>query len=360
MDRPVRVLIVDDSPIVRRVLTAQLSAQEGIEVVGDAPDPYVARERIVALKPDVITLDIEMPRMDGLSFLRKLMKFHPVPAIILSSIAQRGTHTAIECLEAGAIAVFAKPNGPTSVGDVSRSLAEVIRGARDVRLKNAAAPTPTHTPPPRPATPPPAEPSGPRRPSRRVIAIGASTGGTEALRDILTALPADLPGIAIVQHMPAGFTQAFAARLNTLCTIEVREAKDGDPIRTGEALIAPGDTQMKLIRAESGWAVRVFDGPRVCRHKPSVEVLFTSAAETAGSKATGVILTGMGGDGARGLKAMRDAGAHTIAQDKETCVVFGMPRVAIEAGGAAEVLPLPKIPAAIVAHARPPSAAAAA
>ncbi len=342
MSPPVRVLIVDDSSIVRRVLTEQLSRQPDIEVIGTAPDPYVAREKILTLNPDVITLDIEMPRMDGLSFLKKLMKFHPVPAIVLSSIAGRGSHMAIECLEAGAVDVLVKPNGSTSVGAVAARLGDIIRGIRDVRIDrintSRAASAPSTVGPPSTSS----SPSN-TRPSRSIIAIGASTGGTEALRDVLTKLPSDLPGIVIVQHMPAGFTLAFARRLNGLCEIEVREAVDGDHICSGTALIAPGDTQMKVVRNDSGWAVRVFDGPRVCRHKPSVEVLFTSAAEAAGKHATGIIMTGMGNDGARGLRTMKDAGAYTIAQDERSCVVFGMPREAIEAGGATDIVPLDQI-----------------
>lgn len=358
MVSPVRVLIVDDSSIVRRVLSEQLSQQPGIEVIGTAPDPYVAREKIVALSPDVITLDIEMPRMDGLSFLKKLMKFHPVPAIILSSITGRGSHVAIECLEAGAVEVLGKPNGSTSVSAVASRLGDIIRGIPDVRIDRVRTSCPS--PPPRAVgSAPSSSVFCDARPSRNIIAIGASTGGTEALRDVLTALPSSLPGIVIVQHMPAGFTEAFSKRLNGLCELEVREAKDGDDVCTGTALIAPGDTQMKVVRADAGWAVRVFDGPRVCRHKPSVEVLFTSVAEAAGRHATGVIMTGMGNDGARGLRTLKDAGAYTIAQDKESCVVFGMPREAIEAGGATDVVPLDRIAGQLIQRAKGPVRSAA-
>ncbi|MDQ7014148.1 MAG: chemotaxis response regulator protein-glutamate methylesterase [Planctomycetota bacterium] len=351
MSPPVRVLIVDDSSIVRRVLTEQLSRQPDIEVVGTAPDPYIAREKILALSPDVITLDIEMPRMDGLSFLKKLMKYHPVPAIILSSIAGRGSDMAIECLEAGAVDVLSKPNGSTSVGAVAARLGDIIRGIRDVRVgcinaSRSDSAIKTVSPPSTSSSP------SNTRPSRSIIAIGASTGGTEALRDVLAKLPSDLPGIVIVQHMPAGFTGAFARRLNGLCQMEVREAVDGDHICSGTALIAPGDTQMKVVRNDAGWGVRVFDGPRVCRHKPSVEVLFTSVAEAAGKHATGIIMTGMGNDGARGLRTMKDAGAYTIAQDEKSCVVFGMPREAIEAGGATDIVPLDKIARRVIEKAK--------
>jgi two-component system chemotaxis response regulator CheB len=342
MPQPIRVLIVDDSALVREVLTEQLSRQPGIAVVGTAPDPFVARERIVALEPDVITLDIEMPRMDGLSFLKKLMKFHPVPTIIFSSIAGRGTHIAMECLEAGAVEVLAKPQGNAGIQQVAARLGEIIRGIKDVTLR---ADTPRAAGEPARQSPASAGPGGP---SNRLIAIGASTGGTDALRDVLVPLPTDLPGIVIVQHMPAGFTHAFANRLNGLCQIEVREACDGDPIRTGAALLAPGDLQMKVVRAAEGWKVRVFDGPRVCRHKPSVDVLFESTAECVGKKAMGVILTGMGGDGSRGMLSMKSTGAYTVAQDKDSCVVFGMPREAIEAGGVCEIAPLSRIPGHIL------------
>ncbi len=340
MSDPVRVLIVDDSALVRKVLTEQLSRQPGIEVVGQAPDPFVARERIVALEPDVITLDIEMPRMDGLSFLKKLMKFHPVPTIIFSSIAGRGTQTAMDCLEAGAVEVLAKPNGSAAIGQVAARLGDLIRGIKDVKIRRDAGTAPT----PHQAPPPPS--NGPKscgKPSSRVIAIGASTGGTEALRDVLTPLATDTPGIVIVQHMPAGFTNAFANRLNGLCHIQVREAQDGDQICTGLALIAPGELQMKVVKDGATWKVHVFDGPRVCRHKPSVEVLFESTAECVGKKAMGVILTGMGADGARGMLSMRNAGAHTVGQDQQSCIVYGMPREAFEAGAVCQQAPLREV-----------------
>lgn len=356
MSSPIRVLIVDDSSIVRRALEEQLSRQHGIEVVGSAPDPFVARERIVSLKPDVITLDIEMPRMDGLSFLKKLMKFHPVPTIILSSVAGQGTQKAIECLEAGAVEVLGKPNGSNTIGDVSARLGDIIRGIKHVNIQRD---TTKHTRPiqntKKQTQPTPAS----TRPSNKIIAIGASTGGTEALREVLTQLPADLPGIVIVQHMPAGFTNAFAKRLNGLCEIEIREAVDGDKICTGTALIAPGELQMKVVRDGAGWKVNVFDGPRVCRHKPSVEVLFESTAAVAGKKSMGVILTGMGADGSRGMLSMKNAGAYTVAQDEKSCVVFGMPREAIEAGGVTSISPLGQIASQIIDYAKGSARAAA-
>lgn len=338
MSAPVRVLIVDDSALVRKVLAEQLARQPGIEVVGQAPDPFVAREQIIELEPDVITLDIEMPRMDGLSFLKKLMKFHPIPAIVFSSIAGTGSQAAMDCLEAGAVEVLAKPSGAAGITQIAARLADIIRGIKEVRIpRQRVAQAPTAARPQGVGS----KPAG--RPSDRVIAIGASTGGTEALRDVLTGLPTDTPGIVIVQHMPAGFTNAFASRLNGLCQIEVREARDGDRVCTGLALLAPGELQMKVVRDGTHWKVQVFDGPRVCRHKPSVEVLFESTAECVGKKAMGVILTGMGGDGARGMLSMRNAGAYTVGQDKDSCVVYGMPREAFEAGAVCRQAPLHEI-----------------
>lgn len=344
MCAPIRVLIVDDSALIREVLTEHLSRQPGIEVVGAAPDPFVAREQIIALEPDVITLDIEMPRMDGLSFLKKLMKFHPVPTIIFSSLAGRGTQIAMDCLEAGAVEVLGKPQGAVSVGRVAARLGDIIRGIKDVTLRKHEGTRPAAAVSRHAAGAPPdgGQPSG------RVIAIGASAGGTDALRDVLVPLPTDLPGMVIVQHMPAGFTTAFANRLQAMCAIEVREACDGDEIRTGAALIAPGDLQMKVVRAGDGWKVHVFDGSRVCRHKPSVDVLFDSTAECVGKRAMGVILTGMGGDRSRGMLSMKNTGAFTVAQDKDSCVVFGMPREAIEAGGVCEIAPRSRIPGHIL------------
>ncbi len=359
MSDPARVLIVDDSSLVRRALSDGLSREPGITVVDTAPDPYVARDKILALKPDVITLDIEMPRMDGLSFLRRLMKHHPVPVIIVSSLTPRGCRTALDCMEAGAIDVLCKPGASYSVGDLVAELADVIRGARGARLRPSAAP-----PPPAssdltsPARPRAVQPALPIETTNRVIAIGSSTGGTEALKEILTRLPAQTPGIVMTQHMPEGFTASFAQRLNSLAQIEVREAQDGDSVAPGVALLAPGNRHMRLARDGARYIVRVFDGPRVSRHKPSVEVLFESVARHAASNAMGIILTGMGDDGATGLLSMRNAGAITIAQDEASCVVFGMPRVAIEKGAACEVLSLENIPQRIITFAARPAVAA--
>ncbi len=344
-----RIIIVDDSAIVRQVLRNELERQPGIEVVATAADPLLAREKILELHPDCVILDLEMPKMDGLTFLRKLMKFHPVPVIVCSGLTPKGCALAVECLEAGAFEVVSKPGGNFSVREVAARLAELVQAAASSRPRpRATAPTlssasllsSTSSPIAPPST---ARVADARTGSNRLIAIGTSTGGTEALRVVLSALPLDTPGIVMVQHMPEGFTKAFADRLNTLCAIEVKEAQDGDVIRTGRALLAPGSQHMRVVREGSQWVVRVFDGPRVMRHKPSVEVLFESAAQVAGARALGVIVTGMGGDGATGLLAMRKAGAVTIAQDEQSCVVFGMPREAIRCGGAQIVAPLDRI-----------------
>ncbi len=350
MDQQVSVLIVDDSSIVRQVLSRELSRQPRIKVLGTAPDPFVARDMIVHLKPDVVTLDIEMPRMDGLTFLRKLMKYHPMPVIVVSSLAARGRDMAIACLEAGAIDVVPKPNESYSVGDVAAHLAELILGATRVRLR-----------------PPPNSPVGAgtapvRAPgiagsvalaetTHKVVALGASTGGTEALRVVLQALPRQCPGIVVTQHMPEGFTAAFAQRLNGLCEIEVKEAADADWIVPGRALLAPGNRHLKLDRDGARYIARVVDGPRVSRHKPSVDVLFESVARAAGRNAFGAILTGMGADGATGMLSMRKAGAVTVAQDEASCVVFGMPKEAVKLGGVQVVAPLADISACILAFA---------
>ncbi len=309
MTANIKVLVMDDSSIVRRMLSEQLSRQRGITVVGTAPDPYVARDKIIKLSPDVMTLDIEMPRMDGLTFLRKVMKHHPIPTIIVSSLAAHGSDTALACLEAGAVSVICKPGESYTVGEMASELAEHIRGAAKANLK-VSRPTLTPTS----AIQVPA--SAMIATTHRVIAIGASTGGTEAIRHVLQSMPRTIPGIIIVQHMPEGFTRAFADRLNGLCDIEVREAVDGDSVRPGLALIAPGNDHMKLVRDGARYIVRVTSGPTVCRHRPSVEVLFESTARYAGTNAMGVIMTGMGKDGAQGLLSMRNSGAVTLAEQE--------------------------------------------
>ena len=335
----IRVLIVDDSAIVRKILAEALSAEPDLEVVGTAPDPYVARDKILALNPDVITLDIEMPRMDGLTFLRKLMHFHPMPVIIISSLGQASCQAAMEALRLGAVEVLAKPGGPYSVGELRIDLANRIRAAsvarvcRDSKLR-LQIPSPM------------AFPSG--FSPQAILAIGASTGGTEAIEAVITRLPQNTPGTVIAQHIPAGFSRAFADRLNQICAMEVKEAADGDQLAAGRALVAPGDFHMRLERSGGTYRVRVQTGPRVCYQRPSVDVLFQSVAQCAGKHAVGVLLTGMGADGAAGLLAMRQSGARTIAQDESTCVVFGMPKEAIKLGAAEQVAPLPRIPHAIL------------
>jgi len=342
----IKVLVVDDSAIVRKVLTEALSAEADIEVVGTAPDPFVARDKILSLHPDVLTLDIEMPRMDGLTFLKKLMHYHPMPVIVISSLGAASTRVALDALEFGAIDVLAKPGGPHSAGELRVSLASKIRAAKIARLKTPALPAVSPTAPP--ARVPLAQPF----PPSAVIAIGASTGGTEAIQKILVELPENCPGVVITQHIPAVFSRSFANRLNELCAIRVREAQDGDKLEPGLALVAPGNFHMLLHRSASGYRVEVKDGPMVCFQRPAVDVLFHSVARSAGPWATAAILTGMGSDGAQGMLAMKKAGARTIAQDEPTCVVFGMPREAIRIGAVDRVLPLDAIPSAVLSECR--------
>jgi two-component system, chemotaxis family, protein-glutamate methylesterase/glutaminase len=336
----IKVLIVDDSAIVRKVFSEELSKYPDIEVVGTAPDPYVARDKIVTLKPDVLTLDIEMPRMDGLTFLRKLMKYYPVPTVVVSSLTTKGGKLTLEALDIGAVEVIAKPGAAYSVGDMSAQLAEKIRGAARAKIskktesdEEMASQTPM---------------KALAQTSNKVIAIGASTGGTEALKAVLVQMPSNSPGMVIVQHMPAHFTTAFAERLNGLCQITVREAKDNDSVSHGTALIAPGNYHMLLRRSGARYYVEVKTGPMVHHQRPAVDVLFKSTAQYAGANAIGVILTGMGADGAAGLLDMKKMGAGTIAQDEKTCVVFGMPKEAIKLGAADKVLPLDKIASEII------------
>ena len=331
----IKVLIVDDSAVVRKILSEELSKFPDIEVVGTAPDPFVARDKILKLQPDVITLDIEMPRMDGLTFLKKLMKHYPLPVIIVSSLTLKGSKLALEAMEIGAVDVIAKPGGSYSVGDMSDMLAEKIRVAATANISrryedqiDAGKPEPIRAL---------------AETTHKVIAIGASTGGTEALKDVLTRMPPNSPGIIVVQHMPAHFTTAFAERLNSLCQVSVKEAADNDSVTPGTALVAPGNFHMLLRRSGARYYVEVKDGPRVHHQRPSVDILFKSTAKYAGPNSIGVILTGMGADGAEGLLEMKQAGAKTIAQDEKTCVVFGMPKEAIKLGAADKVVPLGQV-----------------
>ena len=380
--RKIRVLIVDDSAVIRKVVTKALANDPEIEVVGTALDPYIARDKITQLKPDVLTLDIEMPRMDGLTFLKIIMEERPLPVIIMSSLTKNGSHHAMEALRLGAVDVLGKPGGSYSFGDLGPQLIEKIKAAAIARLRR---PQPTHNPfkppalapapPPAPARFPASAPELPgtaaaaaplpqarpqpaRAPAvynrpplralptpalhhpRRVILLSASTGGTEALREVLTKLPGDLPGIAIVQHIPAHFSRAFADRLNASCAFEVREAVDGDRLVPGLALIAPGNFHMMLVWSGDGYRVRVTDGPTVWHQRPAVDLLFKSAADIANIHAIAGVLTGMGKDGAEGLLRLREKGATTFAQDEATSVVYGMPKVAWENGGAQRQLPL--------------------
>ncbi len=331
----IRVLVVDDSALVRDILVRELGRDREIEVIGSAPDPYIARDKIVELKPDVITLDIEMPRMDGLTFLRKLMRHYPLPVIVVSSLTPQGGEVALEAIESGAVEVMCKPGAAYTVGDMSVALIDKIKAASRVQVSKR-----THT-----------MRQSAQRPrlamtqtTNKVLAIGASTGGTEALASVLSALPANGPGTCVVQHMPEHFTRSFANRLNELCAMEVKEAENGDTVSPGRVLIAPGNYHMILKRSGAVYFVEVKSGPLVTRHRPSVDVLFKSVAKYAGRNAVGVLMTGMGADGADGLLEMKRQGAATIAQDEASCVVFGMPKEAIERGAADHVVSLGKIP----------------
>lgn len=339
----IKVLIVDDSIFMRKVLTEGLSRNPEINVVGSAADPYEAREKILDLNPDVVTLDIEMPRMDGLSFLLKLMKYHPMPVVILSSMTPANSVIAIKALEIGAAEVLCKPSGNTSPSQLQLVLINSIRAAYNSKIfKNdfySAQNTVTYK-----GSNAEANPVNPGR----VIAIGASTGGTKAIQQLLIQIPSNVPAIVIAQHMPEGFTGPFARRLDEQCRLKVVEASDGEALSPGTAYIAPGNRHLTIEGPKGAPRIRLKDGPRVFHQRPSVDVLFQSVARTAGADAVGVLLTGMGEDGARGLLEMRKASAHTIAQDETTCAVFGMPRVAIGLGAAVEVLPIHKIPESIL------------
>jgi two-component system, chemotaxis family, protein-glutamate methylesterase/glutaminase len=338
----IRVLIVDDSALVRKIMSEELSREIDIEVVGTAPDPFVARDRIIQLKPDVVTLDVEMPRMDGLTFLKKLMHYYPLPVIIVSSLTPKAGSLAMEALENGAVEVLCKPGNAYPLSDMSFDLKEKIRAAAHSNLTRLVSRE-------RYCRNPASIVSEARDESRKkVVAIGSSTGGTEALKEVLLTMPLNAPGILIVQHMPPHFTKTFAERLNQLCQIEVREAKDGDSVSRGQALIAPGNFHMLLRRSAARYYVAIKYGPRVQHQRPAVDVLFNSVAQYAGPNAVGVLLTGMGTDGAKGLLQMKEAGAKTIAQDESSCVVFGMPKEAIRLGAADKVVPLEVISREII------------
>ena len=346
--RPIRVLIVDDSAVVRKLVSDALKTDPEIEVVGTAIDPYMARDKIQQLNPDVITLDLEMPRMDGLTFLKILMAQRPMPVIIMSSLTQRGSEYAFEALRLGAMDVLAKPGGPYSFGDLGPQLIARIKAAGSARIRSARAEVAA---PPRPATNLRSRTAA----NRSVILLGASTGGTEALREVLTDLPDGLPGIAIVQHIPPVFSRHFADRLNQLCAFEVREAVDGDRLQPGLALVAPGNFHMLLTRQSDHYAVRIVGGPPVWHQRPAVDLLFKSAADCgAGPQTLAGVFTGMGKDGADGLLRLRQKGATTFAQDEASCVVYGMPRAAWENGGAQQQVPLDRTADFILRHLEKP------
>ena len=339
----IRVLIVDDSAVVRKIFTEELSRDSELEVVGTAPDPFVARDKVVNLNPDVMILDIEMPRMDGITFLKKIMRHYPMPVIIVSSLTPKGGELSLEAMDAGAMDVLCKPGVAYTVGDVSVKLIDKIKAVSKVNVQKSRIFSPKkavegHL-------------LAMTKTTNRVVAIGASTGGTQALQDVLLRLPANGPGIMIVQHMPEHFTRAFAERLNGQCTIEVKEAEDGDSVVPGKALIAPGNKHMLLRRSGAMYHAQIKNGPLVCRHRPSVEVLFNSVARYGGKNSLGIIMTGMGSDGAGGLLKMKESGAVTIAQDEKSCVVFGMPKEAIKKGAVDHTVPLNQISEAILNYA---------
>ena len=343
----IKVLICDDSALIRSVMSEIIRAQPDMEVVGVAPDPLVARELIKQTNPDVLTLDVEMPKMDGLDFLEKLMRLRPMPVVMVSSLTERGSEITLRALELGAVDFVTKPKLSIQSGmrEYAELIADKIRGAAKARVK------------PRQLAPAGAQGDGslplvknPLTSSEKLIIIGASTGGTEAIKDFLVQMPSDCPGILITQHMPEGFTRSFAKRLDGLCKIAVREAEEGERILPGHAFIAPGHSHLLLARSGANYVTKLDQGPPVNRHRPSVDVLFDSAAQCAGKNAVGVILTGMGKDGAQGMLEMKKAGAYNFAQDEASCVVFGMPREAIAVGAAHEVGSLHDLPAMVLGY----------
>lgn len=336
----IRVLIVDDSATARAVVREVLESDKEIEVVGVAQDAYVARDKIVELRPDVVCLDVEMPRMDGITFLKKLMAHMPTPVVMISSLTQKGAATTLEALEAGAVDFVPKPHSNIydGIDDIREEIISKVKAAakaKVIRKKSAAVVQKVSY-------------AALAETTDKVIAIGASTGGTEAIKDVLIKLPANIPGIIIVQHMPPNFTKSFADRLNEICAVEVKEAKNGDFLGVGKVLIAPGDYHMVLRRSGARYFVEIGSGEKVSGHRPSVDVMFNSVAKTAGANSIGVILTGMGADGAKGMLAMRKTGARTIGQNEDSCVVYGMPKVAYELGGVERQYDLDRIAEAIV------------
>ena len=354
MSQKIKVLIVDDSSVVRKMISDALANDPDIVVVGTAPDPYVARDKIRELNPDVLTLDIEMPRMDGLTFLKILQQHRPIPVIIISSITQAGSAAAMTALQSGAVEVLAKPTSAFSIGHLAEQLPRHIKAAAASRLRRRPAPAVTGVAGAAPPSPKlgsasliPCAAAGGFHP-RQLIALGSSTGGVEALTELLTALPAGLPGIAITQHIPPHFSRVFAEYINSQSAVEVREAAEGDLLVPGLALVAPGDFHMTLSWAGAGFKVSLNQKPPVHHCRPAVDVMFRSISEISGARVVAAILTGMGSDGALGLKALQAAGAKTFAQDEESCVVYGMPRAAVELGVVDQILPLSKIPAALI------------
>jgi two-component system, chemotaxis family, protein-glutamate methylesterase/glutaminase len=355
--KKIKVLIVDDSAVVRQTLTAILNSDPRIEVIGTASDPIFAAKKISQEIPDVITLDVEMPRMDGLTFLKKIMSQHPLPVVIISSLTEKGTETGMKALEYGALEIITKPQMNTKefIEESRIRICDAVKAAAIAKVQRKSIITsPTNfTVQPKysaDAILAPANDYSMIKTTDIVIAVGASTGGTEALRVFLEALPIDIPGIIIVQHMPENFTRSFAERLDSICKITVKEAQNGDTVIRGKALIAPGNHHMLLKRSGAKYYVEITQGPLVNRHRPSVDVLFRSTAKYAGQNAIGIIMTGMGDDGAKGLLEMKDAGAYTIAQDEQSCVVFGMPKEAINLNAAKKILPLEKISQDIITH----------
>jgi two-component system chemotaxis response regulator CheB len=335
----IRVLVVDDSALARRAIIDALSLDPAIEVIGTAPDPYVARDRILELRPDVVTLDMEMPRMDGLTFLRILQEHHPVPVVVLSTLTTAGSELAYQALAAGAVDVLAKPDAGRGIARIAWELANGVKAAARSRLRSKTA---------APATQAGTLPIDASLAPGRMLFIGASTGGVEALRELMPQMPADIPPTVIVQHIPAGFSRIMANHLDELCRFKVREAVDGDLLQPGLCLVAPGDFHATVVASPRGHALRLLQTPPVHHCRPSVDVLFRSAAETLGAAAVAALLTGMGSDGARGMQMLRKAGARTLAESEESCVVFGMPAAAIQLGAAEQVVPLSQMPRAIL------------